>query len=334
MNANDHLLEVKNLKTWFTVQKSWWPGKPDKIVKAVDGISFTIAQGEVLSIVGESGCGKSTVGRTLTRLETATSGEARLLGGEILNLSLAEFRSKRSDIQMIFQDPFASLNPHLTIEQTLSEPLRIHGLAESREQCQALITHILIKVGLDPKVMQRFPHEFSGGQRQRIGIARVMILSPKLIIADEAVSALDVSIQAQVLNLLKEMQRDSGIGMLFISHDLGVVRHISDRIAVMYLGRIVEIGDKHSIFNHPAHPYTRLLLESVPKADPTRSRQRLEIKGEPASASNPPTGCAFHPRCSLATEACKQNSPPLVEVGNKQIVACIHHDISLKEHVA
>ena len=236
-----------------------------KVIKAVDGVSFDIRSGEVLSLVGESGCGKSTVGRTLTHLEKATSGTAQFEGQDFLSMASAEFRPLRREIQMIFQDPFASLNPRLKIEQTLGEPLFIHGLCKTWDEARTKIAAMLETVGMDPNVMARHPHEFSGGQRQRIGIARVMILKPKLVIADEAVSALDVSIQAQVLNLIKKLQRDSGVSMLFISHDLGVVRHISDRVAVMFEGKIVEIGEKHQIFEAPEHDYTRKLLGSIPR---------------------------------------------------------------------
>lgn len=257
------ILHVKDLHTHFQTggglfsENTW--------LRAVNGISFDIHEGEVLSLVGESGCGKSTVGRTLTHLEPSTSGQALFNGTDILPMSVAEFRPLRRDIQMIFQDPFASLNPRLTIEQTLAEPLFIHGLATNITDARNQISATLELVGMDPKVMARYPHEFSGGQRQRIGIARVMILKPKLVIADEAVSALDVSIQAQVLNLIKKLQRDSGVSMLFISHDLGVVRHISDRVAVMYQGQIVETGDKRQIFEAPQHEYTQKLLSSIPR---------------------------------------------------------------------
>ena len=257
------LLSVRDLHTHFQTggglfsEKSW--------LKAVNGISFDIHEGEVLSLVGESGCGKSTVGRTLTHLEPSTSGQALFDGQDILPMTAGEFRLLRRDIQMIFQDPFASLNPRLTIEATLAEPLFIHGLAASRAEARKQISETLDLVGMDSKVMARYPHEFSGGQRQRIGIARVMILKPRLVIADEAVSALDVSIQAQVQNLIKKLQRNSGMAMLFISHDLGVVRHISDRVAVMYQGKIVETGDKRQIFEAPGHAYTRTLLSSIPR---------------------------------------------------------------------
>ena len=260
----DSLLRVTDLSTYFKSKGSGLFSK-EKVIKAVDRVSFNIAQGEVLSLVGESGCGKTTVGRTLTQLEKATSGQALFNGQNILSLTPAQFRPFRRDIQMIFQDPFASLNPRLRIEQTLGEPLFIHGLCQTWDEARTKIAAILETVGMDPNVMERHPYEFSGGQRQRIGIARVMILKPKLVIADEAVSALDVSIQAQVLNLIKKLQRESGVSMLFISHDLGVVRHISDRVAVMFEGKIVEIGNKRKIFGKPEHHYTRKLLDSIPK---------------------------------------------------------------------
>ena len=261
---SDPLLSVTDLKTYF-ISKGAGLFSQEKVIKAVDTISFDIAPGEVLSLVGESGCGKTTVGRTLTQLERATSGQALFNGQNILALTSAQFRPLRRDIQMIFQDPFASLNPRIRIEQTLGEPLFIHGLCQTWDEARIKIATMLEAVGMDPTVMKRHPHEFSGGQRQRIGIARVMILKPKLVIADEAVSALDVSIQAQVLNLLKKLQQESGVSMLFISHDLGVVRHISDRVAVMFEGKIVEIDNKKEIFRDPQHQYTRKLLDSIPK---------------------------------------------------------------------
>ncbi|WP_029040488.1 ABC transporter ATP-binding protein [Cucumibacter marinus] len=322
----DPLLDIRDLKVHFRIGKNWPFGSGVKTLKAVDGIDLAIDMGEVVSLVGESGCGKSTVGRALTRLEDATDGEVRFKGKNVLDLDRNGFRPLRADIQMIFQDPFASLNPRLTIEQTLAEPLRIHGLAHSAREAREKIAKVLQQVGLDPSVMTRHPHAFSGGQRQRIGIARVMILSPKLVIADEPVSALDVSIQAQVLNLIRDLQRETGVAMLFISHDLGVVRHISDRIAVMYLGRIVETGPKSEIFANPTHPYTRLLLRSIPRPVPNAQRKRLGATGEPASATNPPPGCAFHPRCPLATEVCRTKTPPRIDLGQGHIAACHHTD--------
>ena len=324
------LLKVQGLKTYFPIGGSWRPGAEKKVLKAVDGISFGIREGEVLSLVGESGCGKSTVGRTLTRLETASGGEAVLQGQNLLEMPRSQFKPLRRHIQMIFQDPFASLNPRLTIEQTLREPLMIHGLAKSKSEARQKIAGILSEVGLDPKMMNLHPHEFSGGQRQRIGIARVMIVSPSLIIADEPVSALDVSIQAQVLNLIKTLQKEHGVAMLFISHDLGVVRHVSDRVAVMYLGRIVEAAKKAELFNNPRHPYTRLLLASIPRADPTRPRPAVEMTGEPASATHPPPGCSFHPRCPLATDICRTSTPSTTPVSKDHSIACHHADSTNK----
>ena len=322
------LLKVDNLKTHFTIKKSWRPGAADTVLKAVDGVSFSIASGEVLSLVGESGCGKSTVGRTLTRLENASSGTAQFDGRNILNLSRSAFKPLRRHLQMIFQDPFASLNPRLTIEQTLAEPLFIHGLAHNRNEARERISAILEQVGLSAKVMKRHPHEFSGGQRQRIGIARVMILSPKLIIADEPVSALDVSIQAQVINLIKSLQKHHSVAMLFISHDLGVVRHISDHVAVMYLGRIVEIGSRQSIFNRPHHPYTRLLLASIPRTTQKTAQQSPVIFTEPGNAMKPPSGCAFHPRCPHASELCQRAAPELKTIEGDHLTAC-HHAVKI-----
>lgn len=262
--ADNPLLQVNHLCTHFRSKSSVLFGKHG-LVKAVDDVSFYINKGEVLSLVGESGCGKTTVGRTLTKLQPSTSGEALFLNQDILPMSQSVFRPLRREIQMIFQDPFASLNPRLTIEQTLAEPLFIHKLVCNRQAARLRIAEILEQVGLDSTVMKRHPHEFSGGQRQRIGIARVMIVKPQLVIADEAVSALDVSIQAQILNLLKQLQIDNNISMLFISHDLGVVRHISDRVAVMYQGSIVETGTKKDIFTSPQHSYTKKLLAAIPR---------------------------------------------------------------------
>jgi len=262
--VNEPLLNVRDLKVYFPKPRAHVFAK-HTVNKAVDGISFKIARGEVLSLVGESGCGKTTVGRTLTLLEPSTSGQAMFDGRDILKLSQRSFRPLRRNIQMIFQDPFASLNPRLNIEKILREPLLIHKLAANHLDARSLIVEMLEKVGMDASILRRFPHEFSGGQRQRIAIARVMIVKPQLIIADEAVSALDVSIQAQVLNLLKKLQRESGIAMLFISHDLAVVRHISNRIAVMYKGEIVETAEKTTLFEQPEHEYTQRLLAAVPR---------------------------------------------------------------------
>ena len=317
------VLEVRDLRTHFRLPGPH-PLRTGKVLRAVDGVSFRIAPGDVLGLVGESGCGKSTVARTLTRLVPASSGAILLEGTDILKLSAAGFRPLRARIQMIFQDPFASLNPRLTVEQTLAEPLRIHGFARNRGEARNRIAEMLVRVGLDAGAIGRYPFEFSGGQRQRIGIARALLVEPRLVIADEPVSALDVSIQAQVLQLIRTLLVDRGISMLFISHDLGVIRHVSNRVAVMYLGRIVESGSNADIFQRAAHPYTRLLLRSVLRADPARRRTRPAIIGEPASPANPPGGCAFHPRCPLASVICRNTLPPVVSLGNGHAVACHH----------
>ena len=326
MNA---LLQVENLHKHYVIRKAMPPFIPKKLLKAVAGVSFTIAEQETLGLVGESGCGKSTVGRTLTRLESATYGAVQVQGIDIFSLSKARFRPIRRNIQMIFQDPFASLNPRLTIGHALAEPLQIHGLTKTKEQRRKLVTEILVQVGIDPSASKQYPHEFSGGQRQRIGIARAMILSPRLLIADEPVSALDVSIQAQVLNLLRDIQKNYNIAMLFISHDLRVIRQVCDRVAVMYLGRIVEIASVNELFSNAAHPYTNLLLESIPRPDPSVTNF-IPPTGEPANATNPPTGCTFNPRCSQATEICRKQIPSLKKCGtsNSHQVACHHSDVN------
>lgn len=327
---NEPLLDVRNLKTHFTVGNRF-SAHGMSTIRAVDGVSFRINAGEVLALVGESGCGKSTVGRTLTGLDSATDGEIRFAHHNLAGLSNTRMRPLRRQIQMVFQDPFASLNPRLSVEQTLAEPLRIHGIAVNRQQARVLIQAMLEKVGLSVDAMHRYPHEFSGGQRQRIGIARVMILAPQLVIADEAVSALDVSVQAQVLNLLKSLQRDSGVAMLFISHDLGVVRHISNTVAVMYLGRIVEIAPTQVLFERPSHPYTRLLLASISRPDPSARRHRPEIIGEPASASAVPPGCAFHSRCPHAADICRIERPKLEPLSGTHSSACHFSHTLMKE---
>ncbi|GAE28264.1 oligopeptide transport ATP-binding protein OppF [Halalkalibacter wakoensis JCM 9140] len=303
------LLKVNDLKQYFPI-KGGMLGRTVNHVKAVDGVSFTVYEGETVSIVGESGCGKSTTGRAILRLDEPTSGAVEFQGEDLLSLNKAQMRKKRKDLQIIFQDPYASINPRQTVRQILDEALEIQNVVPRSER-DAKIRELMDTVGLGAHQIDRFPHEFSGGQRQRIGIARALSVNPKLIICDEAVSALDVSIQAQVLNLLKRLQREFQLTYLFISHDLGVVRHISDRVIVMYLGRIVEIGDKKSVFDNPQHPYTKALLSAIPVPDPEKAKDRIILKGDVPSPINPPTGCRFHTRCPFATDLCKTDTPEL-----------------------
>lgn len=303
------LLKVRDLKQYFPV-KGGFLGRTVNHVKAVDGISFDIYEGETLSVVGESGCGKSTTGRAILRLEDPTAGEVEFQGEDLLSLSKKEMRDKRKDLQVIFQDPYASLNPRHTVAKILTEAMHIQKVAPKKELRKRAI-ELIETVGLNADQIDRYPHEFSGGQRQRIGIARALSLDPKLIIADEAVSALDVSIQAQVLNLLKSLQREFNLTYLFIAHDLGVVRHISDRIIVMYLGKIVEVADKKSLFENPQHPYTKALLSAIPIADPEKKKERIVLKGDVPSPIDPPAGCRFHTRCPFATDLCRTDVPEL-----------------------
>ncbi|MCM3738924.1 dipeptide ABC transporter ATP-binding protein [Oceanobacillus luteolus] len=303
------LLKVNNLKQYFPV-KGGFLGRTVNHVKAVDDISFEIYEGETLSVVGESGCGKSTTGRAILRLEEPTDGEVYFEGEDLLALNKSQMREKRKDLQVIFQDPYASLNPRHTVGQILTEAMQIQKIAP-RSELRKRAIELMEIVGLNAEQIDRYPHEFSGGQRQRIGIARALSVDPKLIIADEAVSALDVSIQAQVLNLLKRLQREFNLTYLFIAHDLGVVRHISDRIIVMYLGKIVEIADKKSLFENPQHPYTKALLSAIPIPDPEKKKERIVLKGDVPSPINPPQGCRFHTRCPFATEICRTKVPEL-----------------------
>lgn len=314
------LLNVKHLKQYFPI-KGGILGRTVNYVKAVDDISFTVYEGETVSLVGESGCGKSTTGRAVLRLDEPTSGEIQFEGTNLLSLSMQQMNRKRKDLQMIFQDPYASLNPRKTAAQMLEEALEIQQVLP-KPQRRARAVELLETVGLSAYQADRYPHEFSGGQRQRIGIARALAVEPKLIVSDEAVSALDVSIQAQVLNLMKSLQREFKLTYLFISHDLGVVRHISDRIIVMYLGKIVEIADKYSLFEHPRHPYTRALLSAIPTLDPDRKTERILLKGDVPSPIDPPSGCRFHTRCMYATDVCSTEAPELQQV---QRGAAGHH---------
>lgn len=318
--AKQPLLEVKNLKQHFPI-KGGILGRTVNHVKAVDDISFTINEGETLSIVGESGCGKSTTGRAILRLDEPTSGSVLFQGKDLLSMSKSEMRSMRKDLQVIFQDPFASLNPRQSVAQILGEALSIQNVVPANKRRERII-ELLGYVGLRPDQIDRFPHEFSGGQRQRIGIARALAMQPKLIICDEAVSALDVSIQAQVLNLLKSLQRQFKLTYLFISHDLGVVRHISDRVMVMYLGKVVEIADKKSLFDNPQHPYTKALLSAIPRPDIKSKQERIILRGDVPSPINPPAGCRFHTRCPYAIERCKTELPELTSLHGSHQVAC------------
>ncbi|WP_400195139.1 ABC transporter ATP-binding protein [Lysinibacillus telephonicus] len=313
------LLKVDNLKKYFP-KRSGAVGKKHGEVKAVDDVSFEVNEGETLGIVGESGCGKSTTGRMIMRLLEPTEGSIKFDGIELSTLSNKDMRKARRDIQMVFQDPYASLNPRHTVKKILEEPLIVHGIGSSAER-KEMVEEYLEIVGLSAYHARRFPHQFSGGQRQRIGIARALMTNPKLIIADEPVSALDVSIQAQVLNLMQKLQEDLKLTYIFIAHDLGVVRHISDRVGVMYLGRLVELADSESLYAEPLHPYTQALLSSVPIPDPTYEREKVIITGDVAN-SVPDAGCAFHTRCPYATITCKMNVPNLVEVKKGHSVAC------------
>jgi len=313
-----NLLEVKNLKVHFPVKHGMF-SRVREFVKAVDDVSFSIAPGETLGLVGESGCGKTTLGRAIVRLVEPTAGEISLDGEDILNMSGAALRRK---FQMIFQDPYGSLNPRMTVEQIVGEALDIHKLTDSSSARQKRIFELLKDVGLDPVYAQRYPHEFSGGQRQRIGIARALAVEPELIICDEPVSSLDVSVQAQIINLLRDLQQQRGIAYLFIAHDLAVVEHISHRVMVMYLGKIVETADAKAIIRDPQHPYTQALISAVPEVDPETKRQRIVLPGDVPSPIHPPSGCPFHPRCPIAEEKCKTIVPPLEQISKEHFAAC------------
>lgn len=313
---NQVILEAVGLKKYFPIRKGLLLRQVGSL-KAVDGVSIQVKKSQTLGIVGESGCGKSTLGRTLIRLYDPTEGKISLFNKEFHSLSQRELRPLRKHIQMIFQDPYASLNPRHTVAQILEEPFRVHGLGTADER-RIWVSDLMQKVGLNAGFVNRYPHEFSGGQRQRISIARAIALKPDIIIADEPVSALDVSIQAQVLNLMKDLQAEMNLSFVFISHDLGVVRHMSDEVAVMYLGKIVEHGPTEELFQNPRHPYTRALLASVPEMGKGKRTKHVGLKGDVPSPLHPPSGCSFHPRCSLATERCSNESPELVEVSTKE----------------
>ncbi len=318
------ILQLNDVRTHFPVTSGFFTQKQTGTVKAVDGVSLSVARGEVLGLVGESGCGKSTLARAILQLVPTTAGTVILEGRNLTSASAAELLVARRDLQMVFQDPFASLNPRMTIYDTLAEPLLVHHVVPKSE-VRRRVTQLMEKVGLAPRFMEKYPHEFSGGQRQRIAIARALALEPKVIIADEPVSALDVSIQAQILNLLSQLCREMNLALIFIAHDLSVVKHISDRIAVMYLGKIVELGPAADVIERPRHPYTRALVSAIPTPDPDveRAKQLLVLAGDPPSPLNPPSGCAFHPRCPYAVQKCREAIPPLIPAGPAREAACI-----------
>ena len=331
MNTNGSpLLIVEGLKKYYPVRGGVFAAKIGD-VRAVDGVSFDVKEGETLGLVGESGCGKSTLGRTVMRLEEPTAGRVFFEGADMAHASKSELFRLRRDVQAIFQDPYSSLNPRMTVGEIVREPLLVHGIGTRAEQVEK-VRALFETVGLTGEMLERYPHEFSGGQRQRIGIARALALDPKLVIADEPVSALDVSVRSQVLNLMVKLQRERNLTYIFISHDLSVVEHVSDSIAIMYLGRIVEIGPADTVFAKPAHPYTRALLEAVPVPDPDVRRQSAPIKGEAPSPIAPPPGCAFHPRCPFAIPACKLDIPPLEPMGAANGAARPHLAACIRKH--
>jgi oligopeptide transport system ATP-binding protein len=326
-NEKEILVKVENLKKYFPIKRGIMR-RTVGFVKAVDGISFDIYKGETLGLVGESGCGKSTAGRTILQLYEPTAGEVYVDGKKLTALSNKDLRKARRNMQMIFQDPYASLNPRMTVGNIVSEPLKIHGIGNSASRKER--TQELLKlVGLNPYFISRYPHEFSGGQRQRIGVARSLATNPAFIVADEPISALDVSVQAQVVNLLDDLKKDLGLTYLFIAHDLSMVRYISDRVAVMYLGRIVELGVREEVYEHPLHPYTQALLSAIPIPDPVRetNRHRIILEGDVPNPAAPPPGCHFHARCKYATERCQEEDPQARNFGTEEqphLVACHH----------
>ncbi len=321
------LVQVRDLKKYFPIRRGVLRRTVGHI-KAVDGISFDIYQGETLGLVGESGCGKSTAGRTILQLEEPTAGTVQFADRELTEMSRTDVRKARRHMQMIFQDPYASLNPRMTVGNIISEPLTIHGLGDSAARKER-VQELLRVVGLNPYFVNRYPHEFSGGQRQRIGVARALATNPSFIVADEPISALDVSIQAQVVNMLDDLKQELGLTYLFIAHDLSMVRYISDRVSVMYLGRIVELSSRNEVYDHPLHPYTQALLSAIPVPDPDKEakRQRIILEGDVPSPANPPSGCRFHPRCAYATDVCREVDPEFRDMGTAAVphmVACHH----------
>ena len=323
-NTTDILLQLEDIKLYYTVAGKRL-GTTD-YVKAVDGVSFEVRRGEVFGIVGESGCGKSTLGRGICKLEKPTGGKVILDGEDISGYNDNQMRPVRKKVQMVFQDPYASLNPRMSVFDIIAEPLMIHKLAKDKAEMEEKVLKLLRKVGLDDYHANRYPHEFSGGQRQRIGIARALAVQPSLIIADEPVSALDVSIQAQVLNLMNQLKKDFNLTYIFVAHDLSVVEHISDRVGVMYLGNFVEVGNKESLYTNPLHPYTQALLSAVPVPDPTAKKERVILEGNIPSPLNPPKGCKFHTRCPKAMECCKAEAPGRYQVSEDHYVYCHLYD--------
>ncbi len=321
---SEPILQLNDVKTHFPITLGFLVKRHIGTVKAVDGVNLTVRRGEVLGLVGESGCGKSTLARTILQLVPTTEGTVVLNGRNLATSSARELLAARRDLQMVFQDPYASLNPRMTVFATLAEPLLVHRVCAPADVA-ARVAELMRLVGLAPRFMQKYPHEFSGGQRQRIAIARALALEPKVIVADEPVSALDVSIQAQILNLLAQLTKKMNLTLIFIAHDLSVVKHISDRVAVMYLGKIVELGLAADVIERPRHPYTRALVSAIPTPNPDteRTRQRIVLAGDPPSPINPPAGCAFHPRCAYAQAQCKLAAPPLVDDGPTREVACV-----------
>ncbi|MGE0704367.1 MAG: ABC transporter ATP-binding protein [Vicinamibacterales bacterium] len=322
-NGSAPLLVVEGLKKYYPVRGGVW-GRRIGDVRAVDDVSLVVERGKTLGLVGESGCGKSTLGRTIMRIEDPTAGQVLFDGTDVASASRDELFQLRREMQMVFQDPYSSLNPRMTIGEIVREPLLVHGMGSKAEQV-AKVRELLQTVGLTGEMLDRYPHEFSGGQRQRIGVARALALDPKLVIADEPVSALDVSVQSQVLNLMVRLQRERGLTYIFISHDLSVVEHVSDSIAIMYLGRIVERGPANGVFTRPAHPYTRALLQAVPEPNPRKQRLFTPVEGEAPSPVSPPAGCPFHPRCPFMIEECKAAVPPLEPVGQATGSAASDH---------
>ena len=324
-SESENLVEVKDLKMYFPVSSGLLFQRTVANIKAVDGVSFDIKRGETLGLVGESGCGKTTTGRCILQLYNPTEGSIKFDDRELMDMGSRELRSMRREMQVIFQDPYSSLNPRMTAGNIIGEPLVVHGLVDNKVEYKERVASLLQNVGLNPYMADRFPHEFSGGQRQRIGVARALSVSPKFIVADEPVSALDVSIQAQIVNLLEDLQDEFNLTYLFIAHDLSVVRHISDRVGVMYLGHIVEMADRSEIYVNPSHPYTKALLSAVPIPDPVvdAQRERVLLTGKVPSPLNPPSGCVFHPRCPIATDDCAEVTPELREVEPNHFSACI-----------